>query len=162
MFRYGIRSGRDPAEARKEQRSVTTSGEQTATVVVRPKYPGEYPDLTELAVEFRRALGTEIQLQVVQAQPQAGFGVTHNEILQIWLIAFGTGAAARAGQVLVDEFVLWVKSRSRKTKRPQVIEIRGPNGKVIRSLEVKDGQVHDDTDSRSHEELSQIPPPKDD
>ncbi len=137
-------------------------------LLVRPKYPGEFGDIEELLPVLRHALSDEARVVRMEPTPQAGFGVTGFEILQIWVLstaglmvsAAATAAAVRVGQRAVDETVDWLKRRATSNARAASVQLRGPDGAVIRSVVVKNRQVvQETTEEDKRDDLMQIPPP---
>jgi hypothetical protein len=128
-------------------------------VLVRPKYPGEFDDLDELIGRLRGVVPASVRVVRIEPTPQAGYGVTGDEILQLWVMAAGGAAAIRIGQIVVDEAVEWLRRRANADARATRIHLRGPNGDIIKSVRVRKRQASDESADDSHEDLLKLPPP---
>jgi hypothetical protein len=87
-------------------------------------------------------------------RPRRGYAVT-------WWQVVGIYVGARAGDALISAVVTavvdWTKERFESRARPQSVTIYGPDGDVIKAIEVlNEGEVRDVTDEKEGEKR---PPP---
>lgn len=127
---------------------------------ITPEEVQELAELIHANFEYRVDIATSLE--------QVGKGITLHEILYIWLPAALLAAGVIAGKQVIQELtkiaVQWARDRIKKkgtTRRPTHIFIYGPNGKVLKSIVVKDAtqEAEDQTESDRKLKLKRKPPP---
>ena len=122
-------------------------------------------EVQELAALFYANF--EYKVDIATNPEQVGKGITLNEVLYIWLIPAGFFLAKKAAEEVAKIVIQWTRNRLRKkgtTRRPTTIFIYGPNGKVIKSVVVKDAtqEVEDHTEANRKSKWKHKPPPLED
>ncbi len=126
------------------------------------------PEETQNLAELIRTINFEYKVDVAASPEQIGKGIILTEILYIWLITgssiFVYKFAGKFGEKLVEEVakivIQWARDRFKKegkTRFPTKIFIYGPNGKILKSVVVKDAaqEVEDQTE-RDREEQRRL------
>jgi len=132
-------------------------------IVLQPQNPLSLPpeELDGLG-ESIRALDTEYQVRIAIVE-QRGYGVTWWEVVTVcvpWR-DLTNAAVVAAVTTIVGAAIQWARARFKtQPDRPKYVAIRGPDGKVLKSVLVKtpDGEVEDRTPK---DEGSYRPPPPD-
>lgn len=135
-------------------------------ILLEAQNPLDIPpaDLEPLAQAIRD-VGQGYEVQIAEPVEQRGYGVTWWEVVLIYIGS--RGAEVVLTNVVNDLYkvaVGWARARFQKEPgRPKYIAIRGPDGEILRSVEVRrpDAEPEDKTeeDRRRDEESGQRPPP---
>jgi hypothetical protein len=120
----------------------------------------------ELA-ELIRTLNPEYKVDAVTSPEQRGRGVVPIEILYVWLITGSTIFVGKLIEKLAEEIakiaVQWARDRFRKKGRafPTSINIYGPNGKILKSVFLKDAtqEAEDHTKANRKDKMMKRKPP---
>lgn len=119
----------------------------------------------ELA-ELIRTFNSEYKVDVAASPEQIGKGVIPLEIVYIWIIAGSTIFVKKFVETLAEELakiaVQWARDRFKKKGRglPTCIQIYGPNGKVLKSVVLKDAtqEAEDHTKANRKDKMKRKPP----
>jgi len=119
----------------------------------------------ELA-ELIRTFNFKYKVDVAARPEQIGKGVIPLEIVYIWIIAGSTIFVKKFVETLAEEIakiaVQWARDRFKKRGRgfPTRIDIYGPNGKVLKSVVLKDAtqEAEDHTKSVRKDKIKRKPP----
>ncbi len=108
-------------------------------------------------------LNSEYKVDVATSPEQIGKGITFYEILYIWIIAVGGIFGKQIVEELAKIAVQWARDRLKKKGAgfPTCIHIYGPNGKILKSVVVKDAtqEVEDQTKADRKRKIKHKPPP---
>jgi hypothetical protein len=133
-------------------------------IILESKNPRDIkPEETQELAESIRTLNFGYKVEFVSSE-QRGYGVTWYEVLYIWLpgalIAGGAIAVKQIIQEVAKIAVQWARERVKKkatSKRPTYIAIYGPDGKVLKSILVKDAvQEAEDRTEQDQEEQRKV------
>jgi len=135
-------------------------------IILEPGNPNDFPagELEELAGEIGKLdMGCRVR---IASREQRGYGVTWWEVLYIWLPAAFLTAGTIASKKMIEEFtklaIDWMRARFLKSPgRPKYTAIYGPDGKVIKSVLLKDAdqEPEDHTEKDRTEGDPRNPPP---
>lgn len=130
-------------------------------IILESKNPGDIkPEEVQELAELIHTLNLGYKVELATSE-QRGYGVTWYEVLYIWLpgalIAGGAIALKQIIQEVAKIAVQWARERLKKkatSKRPTYIAIYGPDGKVLKSIVVKDAiqEVEDRTEQDREEQ----------
>ena len=130
-------------------------------IIVEPQNPLDLR-ADELAplIDGLRAANASWDVRVT-ALEQRGYGVTYWEVVHIWLPALADEALTALIGAVIAEAVRWARGRfANGSKRPKYVAIHGPDGRVLKSVEVKsaEGDPVDVTEKDQEKPPRQRPP----
>jgi hypothetical protein len=111
-------------------------------------------------------LNSEYKVDVAVRPEQIGKGVIPLQIVYIWIIAGSTIFVTKFVETLAEELakiaIQWARDRFKKKGRglPTRIDIYGPNGRVLKSVVVKDAtqEIKDQTEEDRKSKMKRKPP----
>jgi hypothetical protein len=127
-----------------------------ARIVLQPGNPLDLTseDLMPLVHGLER-LGSEGQEVIITERPTRGYGVTWWQVLLIYV-------GMKAGDALINSVVSsavdWAKNHLSEGGRPHYIGIYGPDGEIIRAVEVDAGGEESDVTERERGVNRPAPP----
>ena len=133
-------------------------------ITVEPQNPRDLSEdyLSEL-IQDLRAAHPEAGVRYAGLE-QKGYGVTWWEVLRIWVTTDAVGGAVAGALVteLVNIAVGWARGRLDRegpSKRPKYVAILGPDGKVLKSVLVRNSEdePEDHTDEDRREPPRRLP-----
>jgi hypothetical protein len=127
-------------------------------VIIEPGNPNDFTadELDELA---RSLCSADSSLDVRTAiRPERGYGVTLDEVLNIWVEATSGITGTVGVGVIITTVVKWAKERWRKdrdqhdghTPRARVLPFYGPDGTVMKQvrIDIPDGEPQEQPSAR--------------
>jgi len=117
-------------------------GIDKAKIILQPRDSHDITsEETQELAALIRTLNFEHKVDVATGLEQVGKGITAYEVLRIWIITGDVFLAKQIAQEVAKVALKWACDRLKRKeakRRPTYIAIYGPNGKVLRSMVVKD------------------------
>lgn len=131
-------------------------------IIIQTKNPRDitFEEADELAQEIR-SLDLKWDVRVISGK-QVGYGVTWSEILHIWLPTAGVIVMTEIIHEITKLAIKWARQRFKKEgpsirPRPVYVAIYGPDGKVLKSVVIKNAtdeiEDHTEADRESQESI---------
>lgn len=135
-------------------------------IILQPRDARIDSQETQELAELIRTLNSEYKVDVSASPEQIGKGITFYEIVYIWIIAGSTifveKFVEKFAEKLAEISIKWARDRLKKKGKgfPTCINIYGPNGKILKSVVVKDAtqEVEDQTKADAKRKIRNKPP----
>jgi hypothetical protein len=111
-------------------------------IVLSPRMAADFEgELEDIASSLSAALpDTEVEVQDPSTAPPGFFGLELGEVLMVILPFTGEHLASTAIDIIIEKLRAARKKRRDEDPPPRIVKIYGPNGEVLKTVEIDDGE----------------------